>query len=60
MASFDGCGNTLGALQVGGSIAVFLFGVETLQSYYYFKRYPNDCLWLKLLVSDPIEPSSAL
>ncbi|KAG2143825.1 uncharacterized protein EDB93DRAFT_1155059 [Suillus bovinus] len=42
--------DTLGALQVGGAIMVFLFGIETLQTYYYFKRYPNDRLWLKLLV----------
>ncbi|KAG1812834.1 uncharacterized protein BJ212DRAFT_1301316 [Suillus subaureus] len=42
--------NTLGALQVGGSIMVFLFGIDTLQTYYYFKRYPNDRLWIKLLV----------
>lgn len=46
--------DTLGALQVGGSIVTFLFGIETLQTYYYFKRYPNDRLWLKLLVSNPI------
>ncbi|KAG2031670.1 hypothetical protein BDR03DRAFT_972082 [Suillus americanus] len=42
--------NTLGALQVGGAIMVFLFGIDTLQTYYYFKRYPNDRLWIKLLV----------
>lgn len=47
--------STLGALQLGGSVMVFLFGVETLQTYYYFKRYPNDRLWLKLLVSKPID-----
>lgn len=42
--------DTLGALQVGGAIMVFLFGIDTLQTYYYFKRYPNDRLWIKLLV----------
>ncbi|KAG1739005.1 hypothetical protein EDB19DRAFT_869269 [Suillus lakei] len=42
--------DTLGALQVGGTIMVFLFGIDTLQTYYYFKRYPNDRLWIKLLV----------
>ncbi|OJA15234.1 hypothetical protein AZE42_07980 [Rhizopogon vesiculosus] len=42
--------DTLGALQVGSWVMVFLFGVETIQTYYYFKRYPNDRLWLKLLV----------
>lgn len=42
--------DTLGALQVGGAIMVFLFGIYTLQTYYYFKRYPNDRLWIKLLV----------
>ncbi|KAG2144284.1 hypothetical protein DEU56DRAFT_910635 [Suillus clintonianus] len=42
--------NTLGPLQVGGSIMIFLFGIYTLQTYYYFKRYPNDRLWIKLLV----------
>ncbi|KAG1735934.1 uncharacterized protein EDB91DRAFT_1250266 [Suillus paluster] len=50
MASTVNPNNTLGTLQVGGSIMVFLFGIETLQTYYYFKRYPNDRLWLKLLV----------
>jgi hypothetical protein len=46
--------DTLGALQVGGAIMVFLFGIYTLQTYYYFKRYPNDRLWIKLLVSTSI------
>jgi hypothetical protein len=46
--------NTLGALQVGGAIMVFLFGIDTLQTYYYFRRYPNDRLWIKLLVSTSI------
>jgi hypothetical protein len=47
--------DTLGALQVGGTVMVFLFGIETLQTYYYFRRYPNDDLWLKLLVSNLID-----
>ncbi|KAG0698171.1 hypothetical protein DFH29DRAFT_110490 [Suillus ampliporus] len=29
---------------------VFLFGIVILQTYYCFKRYPNDRPWLKSLV----------
>ncbi|KAG2144285.1 hypothetical protein DEU56DRAFT_979226 [Suillus clintonianus] len=50
MASTIDPNNTLGPLHVGGSIMTFLFGIYTLQTYYYFKRYPNDRRWIKLLV----------
>lgn len=42
--------DTLGALEIGVLISVFLFGFVTLQSYLYFSKFPNDKWGLKVLV----------
>ncbi|KAJ7867793.1 hypothetical protein B0H13DRAFT_2559625 [Mycena leptocephala] len=42
---------TLGAIEVGGIVSTFLFGIETLQVYHYFRKYPGDALLLKLAVA---------
>ncbi|KAJ7440957.1 hypothetical protein FB451DRAFT_1377401, partial [Mycena latifolia] len=43
--------STLGAIEIGGVLAVYLFGIETLQAFYYFRNYPKDSLWLKTAVA---------
>ena len=44
-------GNTLGALQVGLPLAIFMFGILTLQVYYYFENYQADSLCIRSAVS---------
>ncbi|KAF9451465.1 hypothetical protein P691DRAFT_757294 [Macrolepiota fuliginosa MF-IS2] len=39
--------NTFGALEVGTLVAVFLFGIITLQAEFYFREFPEDNRWLK-------------
>jgi len=43
--------NTIGALEIGMLIAAFLFGLVSYQAYYYFINFPEDRLYLKVLVS---------
>jgi len=38
--------NTLGALEIGAFLGVFLFGVVSLQTFYYYTLYPDDS-WVK-------------
>jgi hypothetical protein len=47
---FDLNGN-LGALEIGIVLGVFLFGIETLQTFNYYKRFPKDSNLLKATVS---------
>ena len=42
--------NTLGALEIGSSIAVFLFGILTLQTYLYFTRFGKERIQIQALV----------
>jgi len=43
--------NTIGALQIGVIFAVFLFGIITLQTHLYFRRFAASDPWkLKVLV----------
>ncbi|KAE9402902.1 hypothetical protein BT96DRAFT_990741 [Gymnopus androsaceus JB14] len=50
LAAFDST-NTLGSLLIGGFIAVFLFGLSTVQTYLYYREYPKDHRLLKLMVA---------
>lgn len=43
--------STVGAIEIGALISIFLFGLVTVQTYTYVQRYPKDSLMLKLLVS---------
>ncbi|KAF9036370.1 hypothetical protein BJ165DRAFT_1508163 [Panaeolus papilionaceus] len=43
--------NTLGALSIGVTISVFLYGVLFMQTYVYHKTFPNDSPRLKALVA---------
>ena len=47
--------NTLGALQIGSLVAVFLFGILTLQAHSYYTTFPEDKWPYKTLVC--IHPS---
>ncbi|KAJ2924113.1 hypothetical protein H1R20_g12986, partial [Candolleomyces eurysporus] len=44
-------GNTLGAMQIGATLAMFLFGILTLQVETYFQLFRDDHRGLKLLVA---------
>ena len=50
-ASMTTVANTFGALEIGGAVSVFLFGVVTLQTHIYFQRFPEDRRYFKALVS---------
>ncbi|KAG1842235.1 hypothetical protein DFJ58DRAFT_806501 [Suillus subalutaceus] len=43
---------TYGAILVGGFVAAALSGIVTVQSFIYFKLYPTDLAWRKVIVSD--------
>ncbi|KJA17966.1 hypothetical protein HYPSUDRAFT_79446 [Hypholoma sublateritium FD-334 SS-4] len=43
--------NTFGALEIGATVSVFLFGVATLQAHVYFTRFPDDRRYFKALVA---------
>ncbi|KLO12346.1 hypothetical protein SCHPADRAFT_905150 [Schizopora paradoxa] len=49
-AALPALDNTMGALYVGVLLAMGLWGVSSLQMYYYFNRYSKDDYRLKLLV----------
>jgi len=44
---------TIGALQIGVYFNVFLFGILTLQGYYYLEHHEGDGLYIKAFVSCP-------
>jgi hypothetical protein len=41
---------TLGVIQVGLVLATWLFGIETLQTFNYYREFPKDPIGLKGLV----------
>ncbi|CAK5282484.1 unnamed protein product [Mycena citricolor] len=43
--------STLGAMEVGGVVGTFLFGIETLQTFHYFRRFSQDPAYLKWTVA---------
>ncbi|KAF8159329.1 hypothetical protein B0H34DRAFT_399146 [Crassisporium funariophilum] len=43
--------NTLGAMQVGSMMAVYLFGIVTLQAHHYYRRFRDDRKMFKYLVA---------
>jgi hypothetical protein len=50
MSSTITIANTFGALEIGSSVAVFMFGIVTLQAHVYFSRFPDDRLAFRALV----------
>lgn len=43
--------NTIGSLQLGASLGTGLFGVASIQVYYYYQHHSGDGLYVKLGVS---------
>jgi len=41
---------TLGAIEIGLILGTFLFGMLTIQTFYYFRTYPEDSVYLRALV----------
>ncbi|KAJ7110922.1 hypothetical protein C8R44DRAFT_856744 [Mycena epipterygia] len=46
--SLDG---TLGSLEIGTVLATFLYGIQTLQTFNYYREYPEDGVMLKTFVA---------
>jgi hypothetical protein len=42
--------NTLGAVEIGGVLATFLFGLATLQTYNFYHQFPSERSVLKWTV----------
>ncbi|KAJ7168049.1 hypothetical protein C8R46DRAFT_259941 [Mycena filopes] len=42
---------SLGATEIGSVLGAFLFGIETLQTFNYYRRFPRDSLLLKTTVA---------
>ncbi|KIK61213.1 hypothetical protein GYMLUDRAFT_243864 [Collybiopsis luxurians FD-317 M1] len=42
--------NSFGAALIGAVVAAMLYGLTTLQTYFYFMNYPGDKIQLKILV----------
>ncbi|KAF9267699.1 hypothetical protein L218DRAFT_641497 [Marasmius fiardii PR-910] len=51
MAENVDLGNTFGAMLIGAMISMGLYGITTLQTYFYFRHYERDNLEVKSLVS---------
>ncbi|KAJ7130413.1 hypothetical protein C8R44DRAFT_775520 [Mycena epipterygia] len=52
MASdYPGLDGTYGTIEIGVDIGTFLSGIETLQTFNYFRRFPNDSVLLKATVA---------
>lgn len=41
---------TVGALEIGTLVSMFLFGIVTLQVYLYYRNFPKDNALLKIVV----------
>ncbi|KAJ7434669.1 hypothetical protein FB451DRAFT_1571868 [Mycena latifolia] len=51
MSSSSSLPGTLGNIEIGLVLAIFLFGLETLQTFNYYRQFPQDALKLKILVA---------
>ena len=47
--------STIGALEIGVMIGLFLFGISTAQASIYYQRFPQDPLQIKSLVRSPLD-----
>ncbi|KII83933.1 hypothetical protein PLICRDRAFT_179967 [Plicaturopsis crispa FD-325 SS-3] len=48
MGAFDA---SLGALEIGILISIFLFGMVTVQTYIYYRNFAEDPRWMKVMVA---------
>jgi hypothetical protein len=44
---------SLGAIEIGAVLGAFLFGLETLQTFNYYRDFPKDSKFLKATVRSP-------
>jgi len=51
MIYLETVGSTIGALQIGLALCLFLLGASTLQIFYYFEHYRKDKRFFKIFVS---------
>ncbi|KAJ7899276.1 hypothetical protein B0H14DRAFT_2674253 [Mycena olivaceomarginata] len=47
----SGLNGSLGALEIGSVLGAFLFGIETLQTYNYYRDFSRDCVLLRSTVA---------
>ncbi len=52
--------NTVGALEIGTSFSLVLFGIVTMQTYIYWRRFEEDRPAFKILVRHPISHTFSL
>ena len=52
--------NTVGALEIGTSFSLVLFGIVTMQTYIYWRRFEEDRPAFKILVRHPIARTFSL
>ncbi|KAJ6554755.1 hypothetical protein B0H19DRAFT_1377487 [Mycena capillaripes] len=50
-SQFPALDGTLGAMEIGAILGTFLFGIETLQTFNYYRRFPEDSQLLKATVA---------
>lgn len=43
--------STFGAMLIGSFITMVIYGITTLQMYFYYLSFPKDSYWIKLLVA---------
>ena len=46
---------TLGAVEIGVIVSMFLYGIFTVQIFFYYQANMKDRIWLKCLVSQVID-----
>ncbi|KAJ7856030.1 hypothetical protein B0H13DRAFT_1547533, partial [Mycena leptocephala] len=51
ISQFPALDGTLGAMEIGAILGTFLFGIETLQTFNYYRRFPDDSKLLKATVT---------
>lgn len=55
----DDLDGSIGAIEIGAALGAFLFGIETLQTFNYYRNFPKDSNLLKgtvsLLVEGPLQ-----
>ncbi|KAJ6556526.1 hypothetical protein DFH09DRAFT_1164697 [Mycena vulgaris] len=50
-ATFPGLDSTLGPVEIGVILGTFLLGIETLQTFNYYRQFPDDSVLLKTTVA---------
>jgi hypothetical protein len=59
MSTIPNLNGTLGATEIGAVLGTFLCGIQTLQTFNYFRAFPRDSVGLKTTVCMPTLQTSA-